>query len=694
MGMRPVVEMQFIDFIACAYDMLTNYVATARYRAFLPCPMVVRGPSGGYVRGGPFHSQNPEAAFLHTPGLKIVYPATAEDAKGLIKAAIRDDDCVLFFEHKYLYRRIKDEMPAGDHVVPIGKARMAREGTDLSIITYAATVWKALEAAEQLEKEDGLSVEVLDLRSLLPLDDEAIMATVKKTNRVLIVHEDTRTGGIAGEITARINEQRVRVARRAGPAGDGARRAAARTRRRSRISCCRRRRTSCARRARWRRTDDGRRRAVRRPEAIGARRPALSWYRLLHRRSPGFAGGGMIGVFVAKIVGAVNECAPRPRRARRATGSRIAVFGAIIGAVVLPTVAIWRLRRARRRARTTRNEGDAVARIDVDHAPDGRIDRRGHAVAVAEEGRRRGEARRADLRDLHRQGGRRDSGAVRGRARGDPGEGGPDGRRCRRWSRASRPSERGGGGSRRAAPAPAAAQRRPAAAAAPRRGELRRAALRASGHAAARRSRSAPRRRRQLVRGAPAHQVVAARAQDGRRARRRAQRAAGHRASPAGSRRTTSLGFLESGAARRRRRAAARRRRAGRRVAHGPLPEPWPGDRVEPMSKMRTLTAEHMVMSRRTSAHVNSFFEVDFTRVARIRAKQRAEFETATGEKLTYLPFIIKAVRRRAQGASRCSTPPCAATRSSIASRSTSASPWRSTGGSSCRSSSTPTTSR
>jgi pyruvate/2-oxoglutarate/acetoin dehydrogenase E1 component len=206
MGMRPVVEMQFIDFISCAYDMLTNYIATARYRAFLPCPLVIRGPSGGYVRGGPFHSQNPEAAFLHTPGLKIVYPATASDAKGLLKAAIRDDDPVLFFEHKYLYRRIKEEMPQGDHVVPIGKARVAREGTDVSIITYAATVWKALEAAEQLEKEDGLSVEVLDLRTLLPMDDEAIVATVKKTNRVLIVHEDTRTGGVAGEIAARINE--------------------------------------------------------------------------------------------------------------------------------------------------------------------------------------------------------------------------------------------------------------------------------------------------------------------------------------------------------------------------------------------------------------------------------------------------------------------------------------------------------
>jgi 2-oxoisovalerate dehydrogenase E1 component beta subunit len=206
MGLRPVCELQFIDFISCAYDMLTNYVATARYRAFLPCPMVVRGPSGGYVRGGPFHSQNPEAAFLHTPGLKIVYPSTPSDAKGLIKAAIRDDDCVLFFEHKYLYRRIKEEMPSGDHVVPIGKARVAREGKDLTIVTYAATVWKSLEAAEQLATEDGLSVEVIDLRSLLPMDDEAIVRSVKKTNRLLVVHEDTATGGVAGEITARVNE--------------------------------------------------------------------------------------------------------------------------------------------------------------------------------------------------------------------------------------------------------------------------------------------------------------------------------------------------------------------------------------------------------------------------------------------------------------------------------------------------------
>ncbi len=208
MGMRPVVEMQFMDFISCAYDILTNYVATARYRAGLSTPIVVRGPSGGYVRGGPFHSQNPEAAFFHTPGLKLVCPATARDAKGLIKAAIRDDDPVIYFEHKYLYRRIKEDLPEGEEILtPIGQARVANEGTDLTIVTWSAMVWKALESAEIIEKEDGASVEVLDLRTLLPMDDEAIVASVRKTNKVLIVHEDTRTGGVAGEIAARINEK-------------------------------------------------------------------------------------------------------------------------------------------------------------------------------------------------------------------------------------------------------------------------------------------------------------------------------------------------------------------------------------------------------------------------------------------------------------------------------------------------------
>jgi pyruvate/2-oxoglutarate/acetoin dehydrogenase E1 component len=206
MGLRPICEMQFADFIACAYDMLTNYVATARYRAGLATPMVVRGPAGGYVRGGPFHSQMPEAGFLHTPGLKIVCPATARDARGLIKAAIRDEDPVLYFEHKYLYRRVKEVLPADDLVTPIGPARVARPGRDLTIVTWSAMVWKALEAAEQLAAEDGLEVEVLDMRTLLPMDDESIARSVRKTSRVLVAHEDTTTGGVAGEVIARINE--------------------------------------------------------------------------------------------------------------------------------------------------------------------------------------------------------------------------------------------------------------------------------------------------------------------------------------------------------------------------------------------------------------------------------------------------------------------------------------------------------
>jgi 2-oxoisovalerate dehydrogenase E1 component beta subunit len=208
MGLRPIAEMQFIDFISCAYDMLTNYVATARYRAGLATPIVVRGPSGGFVRGGPFHSQMPEAAFLHTPGLKIVAPATARDAKGLIKAAIRDEDPVIYLEHKFLYRRIKENLPEGEEIVtPIGQARIARPGRDLTIVTYSAMLWKSLEAAEQIERDDGASVEVIDLRTLLPMDDAAVIESVKRTSRALIVHEDTRTGGLAGEVTARINEQ-------------------------------------------------------------------------------------------------------------------------------------------------------------------------------------------------------------------------------------------------------------------------------------------------------------------------------------------------------------------------------------------------------------------------------------------------------------------------------------------------------
>ncbi len=205
-GMRPVAEFQFMDFIGCAFNQIVNMVAKAHFRWGAPAPLVLRGPSGGGVHGGPFHSQNPEAWFTHVPGLKVVCPATAYDAKGLIKSAIRDNNPVVFFEHKFLYRRIKEDVPAGDYTVPLGKARVARVGRDVSVITYAAMVHTALEAADVLAKE-GIELEVVDLRTLLPLDREAIAATVKKTNRVIVLHEDVRTGGIAGEVAAVINEE-------------------------------------------------------------------------------------------------------------------------------------------------------------------------------------------------------------------------------------------------------------------------------------------------------------------------------------------------------------------------------------------------------------------------------------------------------------------------------------------------------
>jgi 2-oxoisovalerate dehydrogenase E1 component beta subunit len=205
LGLRPVVEMQFIDFIACCFNQVTNFVAKSHYRWGAPVPMVLRGPSGGGVHGGPFHSANPEMYFMHTPGLKIIYPSTAYDAKGLLKSAIRDNNPVLFFEHKYLYRRIKEEIPAGDYTVPIGKAIVRREGKDLTILSYAAMAHTSLEAAAQLAKE-GIDAEMIDLRTLAPLDRETILASVKKTNKLLIVHEDTRTGGIAGEIAAIVCE--------------------------------------------------------------------------------------------------------------------------------------------------------------------------------------------------------------------------------------------------------------------------------------------------------------------------------------------------------------------------------------------------------------------------------------------------------------------------------------------------------
>ncbi len=206
MGMRPVAEMQFIDFISCAFDMITNFAAKSRYRHGVGVPLVIRGPSGGGVHGGPFHSQNPEAYFAHTPGLKVVQPATAKDAKGLLKAAIRDEDPVLFFEHKFLYRRIKEELPPGDWIVPLGKAAVRRPGRDLSIITYGAMVWTALDAAKTLETE-GIDAEVVDLRTLFPMDEQTVLESVAKTNKAILLHEATRTGGIGAEIAAVLSER-------------------------------------------------------------------------------------------------------------------------------------------------------------------------------------------------------------------------------------------------------------------------------------------------------------------------------------------------------------------------------------------------------------------------------------------------------------------------------------------------------
>ena len=204
-GMRPVAEIQFIDFIACCFNMITNYAAKAHYCWGAAIPIVIRGPYGGGVHAGPFHSQCVESFFLNTPGLKVVAPATATDAKGLLKAAVRDPNPVLYLEHKFLYRRIKEDVPV-DAFVPLGKAVLRREGKHLSIITYSAMVHIAIEAAEKLSKK-GVEVEVLDLRTLSPLDEEAVLRTVRKTNKVLLLHEAARFGGFGGELAAIIAEK-------------------------------------------------------------------------------------------------------------------------------------------------------------------------------------------------------------------------------------------------------------------------------------------------------------------------------------------------------------------------------------------------------------------------------------------------------------------------------------------------------
>jgi 2-oxoisovalerate dehydrogenase E1 component beta subunit len=200
-GMRPVCEMQFADFVACGFDQLVNVAGKTHYRFGLAVPLVVRLPSGGGFSGGPFHSQSPEAWFMHAPGIKVLAPSTAEDAKGLLTAAIRDPNPVVFLEHKHLYRRVKGEVPEGVYETPM-TARVARDGSDLTVIAYGAMVHAALEATEDL----SASVEVLDLRSLVPLDTEAILASVAKTSKVLIVDEANETCAAGAQVAAVIAE--------------------------------------------------------------------------------------------------------------------------------------------------------------------------------------------------------------------------------------------------------------------------------------------------------------------------------------------------------------------------------------------------------------------------------------------------------------------------------------------------------
>jgi 2-oxoisovalerate dehydrogenase E1 component beta subunit len=206
MGLRPVVEMQFADFISCAFDQITEVAAKNHYRWGAAVPLVIRAPFGGGVHGGPFHSECPEAWFFHSPGLKLVAPSTPYDAKGLLKAAIRDPNPVLYFEHKFLYRRVKGVVPAEDYIVPIGQAEVKRPGSDITVVTYGAMVHVALEAAQILAQE-GIDLEVVDLRSLVPLDTATIYASVRKTSKAIMLHEDNKTGGIGAEIAALLAEE-------------------------------------------------------------------------------------------------------------------------------------------------------------------------------------------------------------------------------------------------------------------------------------------------------------------------------------------------------------------------------------------------------------------------------------------------------------------------------------------------------
>ena len=206
MGLRPVIEMQFADFITTAFDSIVQFAATNHYRWGAPVPWVIRAPSDGGITSGPFHSQNPEAWFVHTPGLKVVAPATPADAKGLLLSAIRDNNPVIYFESKPLYRSLRGDVPEGDHVVALGEAHVARDGKDVSIITYGAMLHQALAAAETLGADD-IDAEVLDLRTLKPLDREAVLATSRKTHKVLVVHAANRTAGVGAEVAALIADE-------------------------------------------------------------------------------------------------------------------------------------------------------------------------------------------------------------------------------------------------------------------------------------------------------------------------------------------------------------------------------------------------------------------------------------------------------------------------------------------------------
>jgi 2-oxoisovalerate dehydrogenase E1 component beta subunit len=206
MGLRPIIEMQFADFISTAFDSIVQFAATTHYRWGGEVPWVVRAPSDGGIRSGPYHSQNPEAWFVHTPGLKVVAPATPSDAKGLLAAAVRDDNPVVYFESKPLYRSAREHVPEGEHVVPLGEAATRRSGSDLTIITYGTMLRECLAAAEQLAA-DGIEATVLDLRTLKPLDTDAILEAATATGKVLIAHAANRMAGVGAEVAALIAEE-------------------------------------------------------------------------------------------------------------------------------------------------------------------------------------------------------------------------------------------------------------------------------------------------------------------------------------------------------------------------------------------------------------------------------------------------------------------------------------------------------